>query len=74
MGDVVSIIRQALGGGYAGLCAAKTLAEAGVDFMLLEASDGLGGRLRTDVVDGFLLDRGFAIFLTGYPEAQKVWP
>jgi phytoene dehydrogenase-like protein len=31
-----------------------------------------GGRLRTDVVDGFLLDRGFAIFLTGYPEAQKV--
>jgi uncharacterized protein with NAD-binding domain and iron-sulfur cluster len=39
-----SSIRQALGGGYAGLCAAKTLAEAGVDFMLLEASDGLGGR------------------------------
>lgn len=36
-----------------------------------EGSDGLGGRLRTDEVDGFLLDRGFAIFLTGYPEAQK---
>jgi phytoene dehydrogenase-like protein len=60
-----------VGGGLAGLCAAKALAEAGVDFVLLESSDGVGGRLRTDEVDGFLLDRGFAIFLTGYPEAQK---
>ena len=39
-------------------------------FALLEASDGVGGRVRTDVVDGFTLDRGFAIFLTSYPEAQ----
>lgn len=39
-------------------------------FLLLEASDGVGGRVRTDVVDGFTLDRGFAIFLTSYPEAQ----
>ena len=38
--------------------------------MLLEASDGVGGRVRTDVVDGFKLDRGFAIFLTSYPETQ----
>ena len=60
-----------VGGGLAGLCAAKTLTENGVSFVLLEASDGVGGRLRTDAVDGFLLDRGFAIFLTGYPEAQK---
>ena len=59
-----------VGGGLAGLCAAKKLAESGVDFLLLEASDAVGGRLRTDVVEGFLLDRGFAIFLTGYPEAQ----
>ncbi len=34
---------------------------------VLEASDGVGGRVRTDVVDGFLLDRGFQIFLTSYP-------
>ena len=54
-----------IGGGLAGLCAAKSLTEAGVDFLLLEGTDGLGGRLRTDEVDGFLLDRGFAIFLTG---------
>lgn len=38
--------------------------------MLLEASDGVGGRVRTDKVDGFLLDRGFQIFLTSYPEAK----
>jgi phytoene dehydrogenase-like protein len=37
---------------------------------VLEASDGVGGRVRTDTVDGFLLDRGFQIFLTGYPSAQ----
>jgi Flavin containing amine oxidoreductase len=41
-----------------------------VPFILLEASDGVGGRVRTDEVDGFLLDRGFQIFLTSYPEAQ----
>ena len=61
-----------VGGGLAGLCAAKTLTAAGVDFVLLEGADAVGGRLRTDVVEGFLLDRGFAIFLTGYPEAQRV--
>ena len=61
-----------VGGGLAGLCAAKRLTEAGVDFVLLESDDGVGGRLRTDKLDGFLLDRGFAIFLTGYPEAQRI--
>jgi predicted NAD/FAD-binding protein len=61
-----------IGGGLSGLCAAVSLQSAGVDFLLLESSDGVGGRLRTDVVDGFLLDRGFAIFLTGYPEAKRV--
>ena len=59
-----------VGGGLAGLCCAKRLAASGVDFVLLEYSDGVGGRLRTYFVDGFLLDRGFAIFLTGYPEAR----
>ena len=46
------------------------LVRAGVPFVLLEASDGVGGRVRTDKVDGFTLDRGFAIFLTSYPETQ----
>lgn len=39
---------------------------------MLEASDGIGGRVRTDLVDGFLLDRGFQVLLTAYPEAQRV--
>ncbi len=39
--------------------------------MVLEASDGIGGRVRTDRVEGFQLDRGFQVLLTGYPEARK---
>jgi phytoene dehydrogenase-like protein len=39
---------------------------------VLEASDGVGGRVRTDLVDGFLLDRGFQVLLTAYPEAQAM--
>lgn len=43
---------------------------AGIPFLLLEASDGVGGRVRTDTEAGFLLDRGFQIFLTSYPECK----
>ena len=57
-----------VGAGLAGLCAATALTRAGADVIVLEASDGIGGRVRTDVVDGFLLDRGFQVLLTGYPE------
>ena len=39
---------------------------------VLEASDGVGGRVRTDTVDGFRLDRGFQVFFTAYPEARRV--
>ena len=56
----------------AGLACGLHLQKAGVNFTILEASDGVGGRVRTDVVDGFLLDRGFQIFLTSYQEAQAV--
>jgi hypothetical protein len=61
-----------VGAGVAGMSCAVTLAEKGIPFQILEASDGIGGRVRTDVVDGFLLDRGFQIFLTSYPEAQRL--
>jgi len=61
-----------IGAGLAGLCCARRLQEKGISFQILEASDGIGGRVRTDHVDGFLLDRGFQVLLEGYPEARHV--
>lgn len=59
-----------IGAGLAGLCCARQLHRAGRPFLLLDASDRVGGRVRTDRLDGFLLDRGFQVLLTAYPEAQ----
>jgi phytoene dehydrogenase-like protein len=61
-----------VGAGLAGLCCARQLEEKGVTCQILEASDGIGGRVRTDRVDGFTLDRGFQVLLTAYPEAKRV--
>ncbi len=61
-----------VGGGLAGLSAARRLADAGVQCTIFEARDRVGGRVATDTVDGFLLDRGFQVFLTAYPEARQV--
>ena len=61
-----------VGAGMAGLTCAVYLKQAGVDALLLDAADGVGGRVRTDVVDGFRLDRGFQILLTAYPEARRL--
>ncbi|KAG0626605.1 hypothetical protein M758_2G137300 [Ceratodon purpureus] len=61
-----------VGAGLAGLAAARQCVEDGIPFLLVEGSDGVGGRVRTDSYQGFLLDRGFQIFITAYPEAQAV--
>lgn len=60
-----------VGAGLAGLCCARTVVAGGRSVVVLEASDGVGGRVRTDVVDGFRLDRGFQILLTAYPEVAR---
>jgi phytoene dehydrogenase-like protein len=61
-----------VGAGLAGLACALHLAERGAEVVLLEASDGVGGRIRSDVVEGFVLDRGFQVLVTSYPEAQRL--
>jgi hypothetical protein len=59
-----------VGAGVAGLACARRLLEAGLRPLVLEGSDGIGGRVRTDRVDGFRLDRGFQVLPTAYPEAR----
>ncbi|WP_433229741.1 NAD(P)/FAD-dependent oxidoreductase [Actinomadura formosensis] len=68
MSDAVIIV----GAGLAGLACAVRLHEAGVPVRVLETSDAVGGRVRTDIVEGFRLDRGFQVFNTAYPEARRV--
>jgi len=61
-----------VGAGIAGLSAAKLLKQAGKTILLIESSDAVGGRVRSDQKEGFILDRGFQILLTAYPEAKKL--
>jgi phytoene dehydrogenase-like protein len=61
-----------VGGGLAGLACALRLHETGARPLIFEGSDGVGGRVRTDHLDGFLLDRGFQVFLDAYPEAGEL--
>jgi phytoene dehydrogenase-like protein len=61
-----------VGAGLSGLCCARRLQQQGIGCRILESSDGVGGRIRTDVADGFRLDRGFQVFLTSYPEAKSI--
>lgn len=61
-----------VGAGLAGLAAASHLHRAGVPCAVLEAGDDVGGRVRTDVVDGFRLDRGFQILNPAYPAVRRL--
>ncbi|MGV1089411.1 MAG: NAD(P)/FAD-dependent oxidoreductase, partial [Mycobacterium sp.] len=61
-----------VGAGLSGLAAARHLTHHGVDVTVLEASDAVGGRVRTDLVDGYRLDRGFQLYNPAYPEGARV--
>lgn len=59
-----------IGSGVSGLVAAIELERAGYYPVILEAENKIGGRIKTDVIDGFKLDHGFQVLLTAYPEAR----
>lgn len=69
MNDAPAVV---VGAGLAGLACAVHLHESGMPVVVLEASDGPGGRVRSDEVDGFVLDRGFQVYLTAYPEGMAM--
>ncbi|MFI5756956.1 NAD(P)/FAD-dependent oxidoreductase [Streptomyces sp. NPDC051569] len=60
-----------IGAGLAGLACATDLIGAGLSVRVLESSDAVGGRMRTDRYQGFLLDRGFQVFNTSYPQVKR---
>lgn len=60
-----------IGAGLAGLACATDLVAAGATVRVLEAGDAVGGRMRTDRQAGFLLDRGFQVFNTSYPQVRR---
>jgi glycine/D-amino acid oxidase-like deaminating enzyme len=61
-----------VGGGVAGLACARRLRRQGVDVVVVEAAPTVGGRVRTEMIDGFRCDRGFQVFNPYYPEARRV--
>jgi hypothetical protein len=61
-----------VGAGAAGLTCAADLCAAGLSVRVLEAGDAPGGRMRTDVRDGYRLDRGFHVFNTDYPQVRRL--
>ena len=61
-----------VGAGLAGLACAQRLNQAGVAVQILEASDAVGGRVRTDMLDGFRCDRGFQLLNPAYPVLDRV--
>jgi phytoene dehydrogenase-like protein len=61
-----------VGAGLAGLSAAIYLEAAGVDVTVIESSDRAGGRVASDVIDGFICDRGFQLINAKYPALQEL--
>ncbi|GAA4283423.1 NAD(P)/FAD-dependent oxidoreductase [Brevibacterium daeguense] len=61
-----------IGAGLAGLQSARRLQRSGLAVHVLEKNDGVGGRVRTERIDGFQCDRGFQVLNSSYP-AVRAW-
>jgi len=61
-----------VGAGLAGLACAQRLTRTGIEVVVYEASDAVGGRVRTDLIDGFRCDRGFQLINPAYPVLDDV--
>ena len=61
-----------IGAGLAGLSCARILQKHRINYLLLDGAEKVGGRIRTDVVEGFQLDRGFQVLQTAYPDAKEI--
>jgi len=68
MADADCII---VGAGLAGLACARALGRSGRSVLVLEAADTVGGRVATDSIDGFRIDRGFQVYNDAYPEGRR---
>jgi protoporphyrinogen oxidase len=66
-----SIKVHIIGGGVSGLVAAQVLENHGISPVIIDANDRVGGRLKTDIIKGFQLDRGFQVLLSSYSAAKK---
>jgi len=71
MADPKNLRVHIVGGGISGLIAARVLEDNGYSPVIIEATDRVGGRVKTDMVSGYALDRGFQVLLTAYPAVQK---
>lgn len=60
-----------IGAGLSGLIAAQVLEQKGYHPTIIEATDRVGGRVKTDLIEGYQLDHGFQVLLTEYPMAKK---
>ena len=61
-----------LGAGLAGLSAALECEKKGLDYLLIEKDNIVGGQLKTDIIDGYVLDKGFQVLSTRYPMTKKL--
>ena len=58
-----------IGAGLSGLTASRNLQRYGKSVLLIESENEVGGRVRSDLVDGYILDRGFQVINPKYPQS-----